>query len=101
MPRVIAEDPLAKPSRTQAADIRLRRDGRLEECAHRHAPRVLAQLFLEDIALCAANERVAHLRVMPRSLTRRDIHDTPARPGHARAWHTQQQSAAVPGRDGP
>ena len=48
MPRVIAEDPLAKPSRTQAADICLRRNGRLEERAHRHAPRVLAQLFLED-----------------------------------------------------
>src|SRR5256886_16125055 len=101
MPRVIAEDPLAKPSRTQAADIRLRRNGRLEERAHRHAPRVLAQLFLEDIALCAANERVAHLRVMPRVLTRRDIDKTSAGHRHGRAWDSQHESLAGTGRDGP
>src|SRR5438105_1689057 len=101
MPRVIAEDPLAKPSRTQAADICLRRNGRLEERAHRHAPRVLAQLFLEDIALCAANERVAHLRVMPRVLTRRDIDKTSAGHRHGRAWNSQHESVAATGRDGP
>src|SRR3989440_6652795 len=101
MPRVIAEDPLAKPSRTQAADIRLRSNGRLEARAHRYAPRVLAQLFLEDIALCAANERVAHLRVMPRVLTRRDIDKTSAGHRHGRAWHSQHESVAGTGRDGP
>src|SRR5438874_8732677 len=101
MPRVIAEDPLAKPSRTQAADICLRRNGRLEERAHRHAPRVFAQLFLEATALWAAKGRVAHLRFMPRWLTRPAFDKTSPGPRLGRAWTRQHDSAAPIGRNAP
>src|SRR5438067_11911798 len=75
LPRIVAEAPIPEPSRVQAFHIGLGCDGGLQESAHRHAARVLAQLLLEDVARGPTHERFAHRRVMTWMLAWGDVDD--------------------------
>src|SRR3989475_3400130 len=98
-PRVVAEDPIAEPSSVQAFHIGLGCDGGLQESAHRHAARVLAQLLLEDAAGGPTHERFAHRRVMTWMLARGDVDEASAGDRDRRAGDPQHEPVVDSGRD--
>src|SRR2546421_8411512 len=99
VPRIVAEYPIAEPSRLQAFDVGFGRDGRLEQRTYGHAARVLAQLLLENVAGGAADERIAHRRVMSRMLAWSEVDEASARDRDRRAGHSEHEPVVDRGRD--